>query len=144
MPEAKDPSSDLGRSSPSVRKQQKGPGSTFSSTAECKNRLVDLRRGLIQTNYDEITVRNLSGYQKDINGILDFIDANREKDEVKNGITTDIENVIDALDNIKRKLAKIKQAKNTLPMKSIRTIADYIDEFTVLRKLYDEAIKQFR
>src|SRR2546430_6835594 len=110
MPAAKDSSSDPGRPSVSIRKQQKGPSNAFSSIAECKNRLVDLRRGLMQANYDEVTVRNISGYQKDINGILGFIDVNREKDEVKNGITTDIDYAIDALDNIKRELATIKQA----------------------------------
>src|SRR5713226_2424000 len=115
MPAAKDSSSDPGRPSVSIRKQQKGPSNALSSLAECKNRLVDLRRGLMQANYDEVTVRNISGYQKDINGILDFVDVNREKDEVKNGITTDIDQVIDALDTIKRELATIKQAKSTLP-----------------------------
>src|SRR2546423_8593166 len=135
MPGAKDSSSDPGRPSPSRRKQQKGPVSALSSVAECKNRLVDLRRGLMQANYDEVTVRNIMGYQKDINDILDFVDLNREKDEIKNGITRDIEDVIDALDNIKRELATIKQAKSTLPMKSVRTIKDYTDEFTALRKL---------
>src|SRR5437588_10242528 len=78
-----------------------------------KNKLVKLRLGLIQTDYDEITITNLAGYQKDINDILEHVDS-VQKDEEINACFQDIQKFLKALDDTKELLASMKTFKEAL------------------------------